>query len=318
MDAESVAAIATAAATVGIALINKVSEAIGAAVEPALIRKRADAEKDAAITKAEGEADVALIKTETAIEITDKRRRALMRWVSELDTFQENIELVTGKAIPLLAQDARPNDIDVDWLRDFFDKAKQFSSEQMQTYFARILAGEANVPGSYSRAVVHALSILEKQDAELLVYLRSRTVVFGDHLVLMASNTAKLLNENPLCMEHMLLTNAEELGFIQYRKSTANAFPSLSPKVAVTYGTKTLLFESGRDDGKVFTGPATYKRVGYGLARISDFKFEQAFLKELRVDFSPDKTTLTVLDSAEPIPEGFATDQNFMPPFAPS
>lgn len=52
-----------------------------------------------------------------------------------------------------------------DWLAYFFDYAKNISNEQMQSIWARLLAGEYNSPGSLSRRLIHKLSIMDSRMA---------------------------------------------------------------------------------------------------------------------------------------------------------
>lgn len=77
------------------------------------------------------------------------------------------MENITGLALPLLNEDARPDSMEDDWIVNFLAKGRIVSNEEMQTLWARILAGEANAPGSYSKRTVNILSDFDKSDAEL-------------------------------------------------------------------------------------------------------------------------------------------------------
>lgn len=147
-------------------LIKKISSAIGAVFEPRQIKRIAKAEAEADVIKAEARVEVQKIESRGAIEIQDVRQRAAMRWITEETKKQQNIEAIIGKAIPKLNPAAEPDNLDDDWIVNFFEKSRLFSDEQMQELWARILAGEANKPGSYSRRVVAAVSTLSKPDAE--------------------------------------------------------------------------------------------------------------------------------------------------------
>ena len=54
-----------------------------------------------------------------------------------------------------------------DWVTNFFDKSRIVSDEEMQSIWAKVLAGEANAPGSYSKRTVNLLGDLDTRDAEL-------------------------------------------------------------------------------------------------------------------------------------------------------
>ncbi|MCA1626178.1 MAG: DUF2806 domain-containing protein [Acidobacteria bacterium] len=82
-------------------LIEKIADATGVLYEPRRIRKRAKAE-----------ANAELIKAESQIEITALQRRALSRFVQEEGKKQENIEDITEEAIPLLNENSTPENIE--------------------------------------------------------------------------------------------------------------------------------------------------------------------------------------------------------------
>ncbi len=137
-------------------LIRKVSKAVGGVFAPYQIKRIAKAEAEAAI-----------IKAQTEIQITDLHRRAMHRFIEEEAERQKNIEDITAKALPQLAEGARPDAMEDDWVTNFFDKSRIVSDTQMQDLWSRVLAGEANAPGTYSKRTVNFLSDLDKIDAEL-------------------------------------------------------------------------------------------------------------------------------------------------------
>ena len=141
-------------------LIEKISDAIGGLYKPYQIRR---------VAKAEAEAQI--IEEQAQIEITDLHRRALIRFVAEEAKRQENIERITEKAIPLLGASASPQDIDNDWITNFFDKCRIISDDEMQSMWAKVLAGEADSPGSYTKRTLNMLGSLDKSDAELFTKL---------------------------------------------------------------------------------------------------------------------------------------------------
>lgn len=62
-----------------------------------------------------------------------------------------------------------------DWMNAFTRLAEDASSEELQTLFARILAGEVVQPGSYSRATLRAVSELDKELAEQFTLMWERS-----------------------------------------------------------------------------------------------------------------------------------------------
>jgi len=136
-------------------LIEKISDAIGGIFRPYQIRR---------IAQAEAEADK--VRAISQIEITDLQRRALHRFLVEEGKKQNNIETITQKALPSVSEQATPQNIEDDWITNFFDKCRLISDSEMQNLWAKVLAGEANAPGKYSKRTVNLLAGLDKADAE--------------------------------------------------------------------------------------------------------------------------------------------------------
>src|SRR5205823_8902682 len=103
-------------------LIEKISDAIGAVFLPHQIKR---------VAKAEAEAEK--IRVFTQIEINDIQQRALIRMIQDEGKKQENIEAISAKAIGDLEPSAKPEQLQNDWLSNFFDKCKLVSDQEMQT-----------------------------------------------------------------------------------------------------------------------------------------------------------------------------------------
>ena len=141
-------------------LVEKISNAVGILWEPTQIRRIAQAKSDAALILANNE-----------IEIDDVKRRAARRFVEEETRSQQNMESIGIKAIPNLNPNAPTKDVEDDWIANFFDKCRIVSDNDMQDLWSRVLAGEANSPGSFSRKTVNLMADLDKASAQLFVSL---------------------------------------------------------------------------------------------------------------------------------------------------
>lgn len=142
-------------------LIEKLSDAAGVLYEPYKIKR---------LAKAEAEADK--IKTLAKIELNEEiEQRALKRFIAEETIKQQNVENIIEKALPELNEDAKPENIKNDWLLRFIEESKLVSDEEMQSLWSKILAGEANKPGAFSKRTIGFVSNLDKSDAELFTNL---------------------------------------------------------------------------------------------------------------------------------------------------
>ncbi len=143
-------------------LIGRISDAIGVLYEPTRIKRKAKAE-----AKAEQIKELANIETQAL------KQRTIQRFIKEEEQKQENIESIIEKVIPLLWEGATPENIEKDWISNFFDKSKLTSDEEMKKLWANILAWEANKPWTFSKRTINFMESLDKKDALLFTKLCS-------------------------------------------------------------------------------------------------------------------------------------------------
>ncbi len=248
----------------GEALVNRVSNAIGVIFEPHRIRREADALVDAA--EAEVKADI--IRAEGRMKISEIEARGLQRMVYEEGKNQENIESITQKAIPHLKPDAKPEDLDQDFVRYLFDKAKLVSNEEMQAIWAKILAGEANNSGAFSRRTMDIVSQLSSEDADLFLRYCSNVWVLGDITPLMRD--AQSTDEGkPHQLSFEELTHLADAGLINYEPATGFARKNFPKKVRVRYYDCFVDLEFANEEkNQISLGPTILTRTGLQLIRI--------------------------------------------------
>lgn len=109
----------------GLALIEKCAEAMGGLLRPWQIVRVARAEGQASLIKAESDEAAKQLALRT-------QERQLAQGMRE----QQNIESTILKALPNLKESASPENIDQDWLANFFDKNRLVSNDQMQDLWA--------------------------------------------------------------------------------------------------------------------------------------------------------------------------------------
>src|SRR5258708_5040845 len=143
-------------------LIEKISDAIGGIAKPWQIKRVAEA--DAIANR---------IQTTAEIEKAERLQRAALRFLAEETKKQQNIESIISKALPEVSEQAKPEQIEDDWIANFFDKCRLISDDEMQKLWGKILAGEANSPRKCSKRTVNLLASLDKMDALLFSKLCS-------------------------------------------------------------------------------------------------------------------------------------------------
>src|SRR5437868_3657083 len=102
-------------------LISKIADATGAVFQPWQTKR---------VAKAEAEAET--IKALEQLNRDGIVRRTAERLFAEEIKKQENAESIIGKALPSIADDSKPQDIENDWLLNFFEHAKLVSDDEMQ------------------------------------------------------------------------------------------------------------------------------------------------------------------------------------------
>ena len=246
-------------------LIHKISDATGVLYEPRRIRHKAKAESEAAIISAKAEAAVEIVKAESEIEITDLHRRAAQRWIQEEAKYQRNMEDIIDKAEPHLNEEANPDAMEEEWIANLFDKCRIVSDSEMQSLWARVLAGEANTPGTYSKRTVNLLSDLDKSDAELFTQFCGFGWMFGYVVPLVFDVKAEIYNRHGINFSN--LSHLESIGLVQI---DARGFQqsNLSKRIVVHYYNRPLFLEMPKAaDNNLSTGHALLTKADRNLHR---------------------------------------------------
>lgn len=266
-----------------VVLIEKVSDAVGCLYEPTKIKRIAVAEAEAAMLKAESD-----------IQITDLERRATQRWLKEEAIHQRNMEDITAKAIPLLKNDADPAAMETDWIANFFAKSRIVSDSEMQKLWARILAGQANTPGAFSRRAVNVLSFLDKGDAEAFAKLCGFVWVIETEsetevMPLVLDTNAAIYERHGA--DFVTLNNLASIGLLRFDPTAGFRFLSdrnsgkltSQEKCIARYFGRQLFLDMSKDvDNSVRIGHTFFTNAGKELARICKCKPVDGFYEYVK------------------------------------
>ncbi len=261
-------------------LIKKVSGAIGGVFEPWQIKR---------VAMAQAEAN--LIKAKSEIQITDLHHRAMHRFVEEEANRQENMEQITKKALPQLAETSDPSKMDDDWVTNFFDKSRIVSDTEMQDLWASVLAGESNSPGTYSKRTVNFLGDLDKKDAELFVALCRFGWIFGDFTPLIFDAQAPIYNDKGI--NFSTLSHFDSIGLIQFNSLTGFRRQGIPKTFTVSYcGQPISLVMENEKDNNLLIGMVILTQVGRELASVCQAQGVDGFVeyvKEQWKQYLPEK-----------------------------
>jgi len=237
-------------------LIEKISDAVGGIFKPYQIVR---------VAKAEAEAD--RIGAESQIQVTDLHRRAMHRFLEEEAKRQLNIEDITQKALPILEEKSAPQNVEDDWITNFFDKCRIVSDDDMQQLWSRILAGEANRPGAFSKRTVNLLADLDKGDAELFTRLCGFAWQIGNIVPLVFDAQGEAHNRHGINFNS--LGHLESLGLIQFNDIAGFQRVKLPRNVTVFYYGRPVELTFPKDaDNALDLGKVLLSRAGHELAAV--------------------------------------------------
>ncbi|WP_233842931.1 DUF2806 domain-containing protein [Dyella sp. 2HG41-7] len=236
-------------------LIEKVSQGIGGLYRPTQIRR---------IAKAEAEAG--LIAAQNKLEIDELQMRAAQRWLAEESRKQENIESITDKAIPLLHEQSDASNVEDDWIANFFEKTKIVSDGEMQKLWAKVLAGEANNPGTYSRRTVNIIADLEKSDAQLFSRLCGFIWNVAGRVPLIFDTQADIYHQHGISFD--TLSHLETLGLITFNEMTGYSKIRLGGQFPIVYFGKPILITPSA--GTLDIGKVLLTNAGHQLASVAN------------------------------------------------
>lgn len=76
------------------------------------------------------------------------------------------LKKTSDKLLSTENQEEAHKEITEDWLNSFSQISEDFSSEEMQEIFSKILAGEISQPGSYSKSTLNCLELMDTETAK--------------------------------------------------------------------------------------------------------------------------------------------------------
>jgi hypothetical protein len=238
-------------------LIEKISDAIGVMFAPTQVRRMAKAEVDAALIKAAGD-----------VQLTELQLRAFHRLQHEEERRQKNIEDITRLALPEVRGDAKPEQLEADWVVHFFDRARLISDPEMQTLWARLLAGEANNPGAFSRRTVDLVSTLDKDDARLFTLLCGFAWVLDGPVPLVFEPESDVYLAAGLNFD--VLTHLDSIGVLRFDYLSGFIKKALPKVIELDYFGRGVRLELEADsDNRLEVGRVLLTWVGRQLAPIS-------------------------------------------------
>lgn len=196
------------------------------------------------------------------------------RFLEEEAKKQLNIEAITRNALPLLEDKSAPQNVADDWITNFFDKSRIVSDRDMQQLWSRLLASEANVPGTFSKRTVNLLADLDKSDAELFICICRFNWTIEQFVPLIFDFKADIYTGNGITFD--TISQLESLGLIQL--SSLGYHTELPKTKTVFYFGKPANLTFPADvENSLDLGYVLLTRAGQQLASVCDSKPIEGF-----------------------------------------
>ena len=193
----------------------------------------------------------------------------ISRAKKDIKEYANQLKIVNGSVVYLIPS-AKPENLEDDWLAQFFDKTRLVSDEEFQEIWARLLAEECNNPGSIPKSLLFILEKMDRREAEDFMRLCSMTVsAFDESAPLILNPGSSTLAEYVLSFDSLI--QLESIGLIKMDSGIASGFALTrddcnSEKQSVRYFGKS--FELP-DEMKSFPiGHVLYTKDGYALWKV--------------------------------------------------
>ena len=181
---------------------------------------------------------------------------------------QQNLESITAMAVSFLNGDSTPEKISDGWLAYFSANARLIPDRQTQMFWAKVLAGEANRPGSFSRRSLACLVSIDTADLKMLANVRRACIQFDKFVLFVYELNGKIYRDNG--MDFPTLLHLDEIGLLNFTEvAEHSAITSEGLRGCVQYFDEQISVELGPNQ-RLRTGFVTLTRTGEELVRICD------------------------------------------------
>jgi len=178
-----------------IKLISATEKAIGGIFKPMQIRRVAKAKADAVLIAAEADA--------SKQEIASRAGRRIAHLEVKR---QENIENILKEAIKVIPEKISEDPVDPDWVAFFFDECKDVGNDEVQKLWGKLLAGEFEKTGTFSRKAISILKTMSSTDTKYFEQMCS--------MIFIVDNEPGVFAPISDCVPRLLSRHLDPLGLV--------------------------------------------------------------------------------------------------------
>jgi len=249
--------------------IDKISNALEWLVTPKDIKPAIIEANKSIIEEISNRQDINLIERAA---IVSNYKKIVKQYNNQVDIIKVAVEHLNFNINPIEVQN--------DWIKFFFDKVKDTTDAYMKEIWGRILAGEFNNPNTYTKQLIHILSIMDSKLAKRFQKIRSSCFYSAPCLYTFVYRTNGKEIKNVKKYQEMSLyisdfKELDSLGIIQYRYSD---FHSLVIKnKTFEYGDK--IIKLNTNNRSIAIGNVSLTNVGKQLCRIVPMEYDDKILE---------------------------------------
>ena len=190
---------------------------------------------------------------------------------------QRNIVSVVNQAALALDGKAVPDEEpDHDWTARFFNNVQDVSSEDMQVLWSKILAGQIEHPGTFSKRTLTLLTDLEQGDAVLFTQLCGFVWDMGRLVPVVFDYQAEIYKSRRV--NYGTLLHLDNIGLVAFDTFGTIAYNVNQQNKEVSYYNRPLkLYMPTDSDNKINIGHVIFTSIGAELAPICNGKPVEGF-----------------------------------------
>lgn len=254
-------------------LIETVSKGVGAIYEPV-----------GKVRNAKAEAKVIRILAEANNEVSSLEARALERVSFREIRRQKNIDSIVKGAVVHLPGDVSSEEVDEDWIINFFELGQDIGNAEMQTIWSKLLAGEIAKPGAFKSRTLQAVKALSPEDANMFTIMCSFSLRLDNGIPVFAIFNDSFFNfirSNGLTTS--VETHLKNIGLISSAHLWYSGNDEASDRVGLNYFSDSYysMVKKDKGDKRVLLKAFPFTEVGRELADISGSQPNEKFISML-------------------------------------
>ena len=213
-------------------------------------------------------------------DIDPIERAAIVSHYKKIVKEYKNQVDIMRMAVKHLNPDFKPKEVNNDWITFFFNKVKDVTEDYMKEIWGKILAGEFNKPNTYTKQLLHTMSIMDSKIAKRFQKIRSSCFYSSPYMYAFIYRTNGNDIKNIKKYEKMKIfindfRELDSLGLIQYRFSDFHSW--IIKNKVFDYGNKRIKFNT--DKKSIELGNVALTSVGKQLCRIVPMEYDDTILE---------------------------------------